>query len=380
MLKAKFVVLFLFTLAAFFGKHAHAQANIPMVIQETYIEATVTEIISTYTNSNYGAEHTFQKLILLPSNNIAGNAIEVDTGALPTNNVTLYELGEKLILLEQQYEDGTKNYTIADYSRKLPLTYLFILFAVVIILITKKTAIGALVGMAYSFLIIFEYLLPQILNGKNPLFVAIMAATLISPVTFYLSHGINKKTTIAWISTIVALGLTGVLATVFMKLAYLKGFGSEEAYVLQLAKAGTLDMRGLLLAGIIIGTLGILDDVTISQAAIVAQLKKANESLKFKELYKMAMEVGHDHIASTVNTLVLVYTGAALPLLLLFVNSNQPLSFLINYEVIAEELVRTLVGSIGLVTAVPITTILAAKLISTKDIEGTVPKHHHHHH
>ena len=146
----------------------------------------------------------------------------------------------------------------------------------------------------------------------------------------------------------------------FVESAQLTGFASEEAGFLQTIKQGSVNIKGLLLAGIIIGVLGVLDDITISQSAIVFQLKETNEKLGFFELYKRAMNVGQDHISSMVNTLVLVYTGAALPLLLLFIDNPHPFSEIVNYEIIADEVVRTLVGSIGLILAVPITTVIAS--------------------
>jgi uncharacterized membrane protein len=154
------------------------------------------------------------------------------------------------------------------------------------------------------------------------------------------------------------------LATLFVNLSQLTGFTSEEAGFLQAYKPGLINMKGLLLSGIIIGVLGVLDDITISQSAIVEQLKKANQKLKPIELYQKAMSVGRDHIASMINTLILVYTGAALPLLLLFIDNPHPFSQVINYEIIADEVVRTLVGSIGLILAVPITTLLAVWFVS----------------
>jgi len=182
----------------------------------------------------------------------------------------------------------------------------------------------------------------------------------IIPITFYLSHGFNKKTTVAVGGTVIALIITGILAGIFVEAAKLTGFASEEAGFLQVAKQGLVNIKGLLLAGIIIGVLGVLDDVTVSQSAIVFQLKQANAKIKAGELYKRAMDVGKDHISSMVNTLVLVYTGAALPLLLLFIDNPHPFSEVVNYEIIADEIVRTLVGSIGLVLAVPITTLIAS--------------------
>ena len=159
--------------------------------------------------------------------------------------------------------------------------------------------------------------------------------------------------------------ITGLLAKFFIEVAKLTGYASEEAAFLYVAKEG-VNIRGLILAGIIIGTLGVLDDITISQAAIAQQLRAANPKISRKEQFWRAMDVGRDHIASMINTLVLVYTGAALPLLLLFITNSHPFTEVINYEVIAEEIIRTLVGSIGLIAAVPITTFLAVNFIAKK--------------
>lgn len=224
----------------------------------------------------------------------------------------------------------------------------------------------SLIGMGISFFIIFLFVLPKLLAGADPIQVAIVASLFITPLTFYFSHGLNKKTTIAVIGTIIALIITGILANTFIEAAKLTGFASEEASFLQVAKQGAINMKGILLAGIIIGMLGVLDDITISQSAIVFQLKEANQKLKFDDLYKRAMNIGQDHISSMVNTLILVYTGAALPLLLLFINNPHPFSEIINYELIADEIIRTLVGSIGLILSVPITTFIASLAAANK--------------
>jgi len=220
--------------------------------------------------------------------------------------------------------------------------------------------------MAISFLIIFSFILPQIVSGANPVEIAILGSLVIIPVSFFLSHGFNRKTFVAIVGTLIALVITGILSNIFVDTAHLTGFASEEAGFLQVIKQGTINMKGLLLAGIIIGVLGVLDDITISQSSIVFQLKETNSRLTMDELYKRAMDVGQDHISSMVNTLILVYTGAALPLLLLFINNPHPFSEIINYEIIADEIVRTLVGSIGLVLSVPITTFVATMIASGK--------------
>jgi uncharacterized membrane protein len=244
------------------------------------------------------------------------------------------------------------------------LLVLFIIFAILAVAVGKVWGATSILGMGFSFLVIFKFILPQIIKGSDPVTIAIFGSLFIIPVTFYLSHGLNKKTHIAIIGTLISLVITGILANIFVEVSKLTGFASEEAGFLHFDKEGAINMKGILLAGIIIGTLGILDDVTVSQSAIVYQLNDANKKLGFGQLFSRAMKVGHDHVSSMVNTLVLVYTGAAMPLLLLFINNPRPFSELINYEIIADEIVRTLVGSIGLILAVPITTFIAAYYIS----------------
>lgn len=273
-----------------------------------------------------------------------------------------FKVGDHVLLLEIQMDLNNSSYYITDHNRIGPILLLFVIFCLLVVAISKKWGLLSILGMIYSFFIVFKFTLPFLLKGTDPLLITILSASLIAPVTFYLSHGINKKTTIALISTILTLVITGLFATVFVNLASLTGFGSDESFFLQIAKDGIINIKGIFLAGIIIGVMGILDDITISQAAIVFQLKKSTQGLSNYTIYKKAMEIGHDHIASAVNTLVLVYAGAALPLLLLFTNSTLPLSVAINSEIIADEIVRTLIGSIGLVLAVPISTHLASNI------------------
>jgi uncharacterized membrane protein len=241
--------------------------------------------------------------------------------------------------------------------------FLFGIFVVLAIIIGGKRGASSLIGMGVTFAILFMFVLPQVLGGANPVFVTILASLFIVPITFFLSHGINKKTLCAIAGTFLALIITGFVANYFVGGTHLSGYASEETNYLDVLKHGSINMQGLLLSGIIIGLLGVLQDITISQASVVYQLKQTDVKLKFLELYSRAMDVGRDHIASMSNTLILVYAGVSLPLLLLFVNNPLPFSTVINYEIISEEVVRTLVASIGLILAVPLTTALTALLV-----------------
>jgi uncharacterized membrane protein len=289
-----------------------------------------------------------------------GKTIIVENGNIPISSLQQYKVGDKLVVNYSKDLDGNDLFFITDYVRRDSLLWLFILFVIVIIAVGKWYGVTSLIGMGLSFFVIFQFILPQILKGSEPVTIAILGAIMIVPVTFYISHGLNKKATVSVIGTVIALILTGVLASLFINLGKLTGFSSEEANFIQVFYQGAVNIKGLLLAGIIISGIGVFDDITVSQAAIVDQLKKTSGKMNFKQLFNGAMAVGHDHIASVVNTLVLVYAGAALPLLILFVGNSRSFAEVVNYEFIAEEIIKTLVASIGLVLAVPITTLLAA--------------------
>ncbi len=336
--------------------------------QEQRLEAIVTKIQEEKEIKSEGTDKKtlYQKLeVLVTSESRKGEKLVVENN-IPVVNAQRYKTGDKVVISANQTADGKELLYITDYVRRAPLYWLFGIFAVLTVLIGRKRGIASLIGMGLSFFVIFTFVLPQILSGKDPILIAIAASLFIIPISFYLAHGLNRKTTAAVIGTIIALIITGILANLFVDAAKLTGFASEEAAFLQLAKPDLINIRGLLLAGIIIGVLGILDDITISQAAIVSQLKQTSPKIPFWELFNRSMDIGRDHIASMVNTLILVYTGAALPLLLLFTNTPQPFSELINYEIVSEEIVRTLVASIGLILAVPITTFITTVLFDKK--------------
>jgi len=213
--------------------------------------------------------------------------------------------------------------------------------------------------------VIVFFILPQILSGRDPVFVSIIGAFVFLSISQYLVYGWNLKTHSAVVGILVSLIITGSISAFFINFTRLTGFGDENALFLVQMTSQNINMRGLLLAGMIIGALGVLDDLVISQASAVFELHSSNHELGLKTLYQKAMNIGKDHVAATVNTLVLAYAGASLPMLLLFSISNQDPTMLINISNIAEEIVRTLVGSIGLIASIPITTGLAA-IVATK--------------
>lgn len=268
--------------------------------------------------------------------------------------------GDAVMLSRVKDAAGRDAYYIVDYVRTPGLLILFIVFLIFVLLIGRWKGLFAVVGMILSFVIISQFIIPQILLGNDPILISLMGSLFIIPLTFYVSHGVSRTTHVAVVGTFITLTITGILAYAAVDLVKLTGYAAEEASFLQLLTRGSINIKSLLLAGIIIGTLGVLDDITISQSGIVDRLAVANPKYTVRKLYHEAMVLGRDHIASLVNTLILVYTGAALPLFLLFYNSNTTLALAVNQEIVATEIVRTLVSSIGIIAAVPITTFLAA--------------------
>jgi len=267
-----------------------------------------------------------------------------------------FKIGDKVMV---EYNKEHEQFFISDFIRTGSLVLLFAIFVVLVIAVAKWQGVGAIAGMIVSFLILFKITIPAILNGNDPIFVAVVSAALIVPATFYMSYGFNKKTHVAVFGTLITLAIAGVLASIFSDMANLTGLASEEASFLKMGTAERINFKGLLLAGMLIGILGVLDDITIAQVSVVNEIHKHKPEIKKKELYKSAMNVGKDHIASMVNTIILIYTGAALPLLLLFFDYSESIGNILNLELIAEEIIRTLIGSIGLILAVPITTAIA---------------------
>jgi len=281
----------------------------------------------------------------------------------------IYKKGEQIFLTHNIDYDGNDVFYPVGYVRYHKIYWLTLLFAVLVIMIGRWKGLRALISLTASFLIIIYFILPQILNGKNPLFIGVIGAFFILIFIIYLTEGINKKSNLAIISILISLIITAFLAQIFTYVVRLTGMAQEEILFLVDLGKGTLDFRGLLLAGILIGTLGALDDVVISQIEAVSQLKIANPKLSKPKLFKMAFQIGNTHMGAMINTLFLAYAGAAMPLLLLFSIKQEPfISFhqIINNEMIAIEIVRTLIGSIGLVLAMPLATLIAVNFIKNK--------------
>jgi uncharacterized membrane protein len=281
--------------------------------------------------------------------------------------------GDAVTLGYQAENDPGARYFFNDYQRRTPLLWLAVLFAAAVLALGRLQGLRALIALGITGVVIVAFMFPAILDGQSPAAVAIVSAAAIALVALYLTHGVTEMITVALLGTIAALVMTAVLAGLFAHLAKFTGFSSEDAFYLSIASAD-VDVRGLVLAGIIIGSLGVLDDVTVTQVSAVWQLHEANPRYSARRLYGAGIVIGRDHIASTVNTLVLAYAGAALPLLLVFTQAGRALGDVAAGELVAVEIVRTLVGSIGLVMAVPLTTALAAFVVTRGSVRAEVPR------
>ncbi|MFE9448723.1 YibE/F family protein [Streptomyces sp. NPDC006739] len=277
--------------------------------------------------------------------------------------------GEKVVVAYEPSAPKDLQYSVADVNRKFPMALLAGIFAIAVVVVGRLRGVMALVALAVSFLVLTLFILPAILQGSNPLLVAVVGASAIMLIALYMCHGLSARTSVAVLGTLVSLSLIGLLGSEFIDWAALTGNTDDNTGLIH-GLYPSIDMSGLLLAGVIIGSLGVLDDVTVTQTSAVWELHEANPSMGWRDLYRAGIRIGRDHIASVVNTLVLAYAGAALPLLLLFSIAQSSVTTVANSELVAEEIVRTLVGSIGLVASVPVTTLLAA-LVVAADRPGT---------
>ncbi|MEY2986302.1 MAG: hypothetical protein RJB24_531 [Candidatus Parcubacteria bacterium] len=314
-----------------------------------------------------------------------GEIIVVENGGgTDLQESQLYKKGDVLVVVETKVADKAQYY-IQDRYRLPGLLGMVIFFLILTIIFAGKQGIGSMIGLIASVGVLVGYLVPSLLGGQNPVLVTFIASFTIITLTIFVSHGFRVRTFIAFASMNITLILAYIISAVFVYLAHMFGVGSEDTFYLASITNVDLDLRGILLAGVIVGMLGVLDDVTVAQAATIDEIKRANPKTKFKQLYQAGMSVGRDHIASLVNTLALAYVGSSLPLfLLLYINSaNVPIWVTLNSEFIGQELVRTLSGSIAIILAVPITSLIAAKVFDNyihKPRAKAEPIHHGHSH
>jgi uncharacterized membrane protein len=319
-------------------------------------------------------------VVRLLSGPLTGSETYFDTGE--EGFVPPLEVGDEVSVLRrrQTFEGGApiaRPYSLGNPERRQPVLWLALAFAALAALLGRRRGVLALGGLGLSLVVIFGFVVPALLEGTAPVAVALIGGVAVMLATTLLAHGITAKSTAAVLGTLAALVLTCLLAVLFTWLADLTGFSSPQSGLLRYATRGELSLEGLVLAGILIGALGVLDDVTVSQASAVMALRRANPLQTTRELYEGALSVGRDHVSAAVNTLVLAYVGSSLPILLLFGLGDAGVGDILDREDVAEEVVSTLVGSIGLLAAVPITTALAAFLavrlpgVALGDADGT---------
>lgn len=344
--------------------------------QSQYQTGVVTEVLS---ETKLPADQTqqswyLQEVSVRPQQTTQDVSLSAGSEFQPLTEAQRLKPGDQVVLTLTANPETEVSHVISDVYRLPALSWLGLGFLTLVVVIGKWRGLASMIGLALSLAVLFRYVLPGILAGESPLWLSISGAGVISAVTMYLSHGFNRKSHIALGSLLVTLlGVIG-LSVVSVQIAHLVGLGSEEAAFLQYGDHAAINLQGLLLGGMVLGALGVLDDIVVSQVSVVQQLKRANPKLAFDQLFARSLEVGKDHVASLVNTLALAYAGANLPLFLLFYQSSEiPWWVILNNELIAEEVVRTLVGSIGLVLAVPITS-LAASFIFNRLSPAAVKK------
>ena len=318
--------------------------------------ATILQVLDDRRESGPRGLQHYQLLLV----DIDGEPVQVEhvSGELDARQLEL-EQGDR-VLVRSLDDSPQPTYFVVDHVRDSQLWLFVLAFIVLVVAIGRWQGVTSLIGMAASLLVILRFIVPGIMAGHSPVTISIIGAAVILATSLYLAHGVNRKTTTALLGTTVALALTAGLAAFAVEFAKLSGLADEQAANLNIITSGGINPQGLLLAGMIIGALGVLDDVTVAQSSSVFELRLANPQLRASELFRRAMNIGRDHIASTVNTLFLAYAGAALPLLIVLSLQTGPTATLVTQEFLATEVIRTLVGSIGIVASVPLTTALAA--------------------
>jgi len=346
-------------------------APVCVFAQEQSFEAKVIEIVKENTIVREDGTSVIQQDLKLQGLEGEWQGKEIESHGISDLDVVkgvVAKRGDKVVVSASIGPEGDQVFYIIDQVRRGWQYILALLFAALIIVIGKGKGVKALVSLIATFLIIMWFIIPRILAGWSPLLTSIIGAIVILAAIIYITWGFSSKAHIAIAAIVISLVLTGLIAIIFTKLTHLTGLANEDVMFLIGRGGAPINFQGLLLAGIIIGTLGVLDDVVISQISAIEQLKKANPGFTRHELFKSGLHIGIDHISSMTNTLFMAYAGASLPLLLLFSVGSEPFvtfSQVINNEMIATEIVRTLTGSIGLILAVPICTVLAVKFIKS---------------
>lgn len=351
----KLLVLFIFLISP----SLILAIEIPQAPKPEYFKGQVLEVLEDRFVNQTGLNNIYQKVLVEFED---GQRVSIEHGGeIRLSSEQKVLSGDQVVVIKNYNLNGDFSWQIIDKYRLGSIQLLVFLFAGLVVVMSKRKGLGAIAGLIISLGVIVFYIVPQINSGKDPLLISVSGGIAILFSTIFLAHGFSRQTSIALFSTSITLVLTALIAIFCVHLTSLTGFGGEDDISLRYG-LGTLNAKGLLLGGIIIGVLGILDDITTAQTTAIFEIFRANPKMKLAELFKSGMRIGNQHISSLVNTLVLVYAGVSLPLFIYVVYNptNQPLWVLLNNEFIAGEIVRSLIGSFSLVLAVPITTIAAA--------------------
>ncbi len=336
---------------------AFAQAN---VVENEFHRGTVIEARSAIAEEIFGEKSLAQELRVKLND---GRIVAIPAGQYQAVvKSQLLEIGDKVIVASSQ----GRNFRILELDRTLELGIIIGIFFLLVIFVAGKHGFSGIVGLVISLAVVSVFLRPRVIAGHDPLFTSLIACILITGISIWVSHGWKSRTHLAVAATFITLLLAFGLAWISIYVSGLHGLGSENSYFLHVALPG-VNLSGLLLGAILLGTVGILDDVTTTQCATIDELSKANTSLSWRELYVRGMSVGREHVASMINTLALAYVAAALPMFLLIaLDTERPWWVVFNSEFFAEEIIRTLLGSGALVLAVPIATLFAAVFFARK--------------
>ncbi len=360
----KLIFLLGFILYFIFINHASAQSPSTEFVppKQEYFKGEVTKIIKSGTRDIQNYKNFFQFVeVKITEGPEKGKVVALEnSGSIKTAEQKSLEKGDKIVVLKVTNQ-GNVSYSVWDKYRLNYIYFVIIGFFAIILIFSGIKGLGSILGMIISFTVLLGFIVPQILKGHDPLLISVIGSIVIMLTTIFLAHGVSKKTASAVLSTLISLTITGILGFLFVKGFHLTGLGDENNVFLQIGNL-QINSQGLLLGGIIIGALGVLDDVTTAQSAAIFELHKLDKKLSITDLFSKGYNIGREHIASVVNTLILAYAGASLGLFVMFVfnPTNTPLWVMLNTDMIAEEIVRAVAGSIGLILAVPITTIIAS--------------------
>ncbi len=362
------VGLFLVLLIYAASQRQPTQNNNSIGYSSDTVKARVLSIIEEGTMPAEGEDQPYQIVdLLVLEGDYKGRQFTLDYGrqhVLARNDLLIKD--QEILVSVSEIPDGSVFVYFVDYIRLLPILLLTLVFVVVCVSVSGWKGISSLIGIGISIVVIIYYIIPQILNGQNPILISLLGSLLFLTITQYLVYGWTLKTHISLAAILIAIVFTGLLAVISVEFTRLNGMGEESAMFL-MQQNDQMNLKNLLIAGMIIGALGILDDLVLGQTSTVIEMYRANPDMTLRERYIRSMNVGKDHIAATVNTLVLAYLGASLSLFLMFSTSDVRFTNLINMNYMAEEIVRTLVGTIGLFMAVPITTFLACWVVADSD-------------